>query len=49
MGQTGTGGAFCNSMREHHPRTGFGFILTLVAVLLAAKFIFTTIFTRFAY
>ena len=49
MGQSGTSGALCNGMREHYPRTGFGFVLTLIALVLAAKFIFTTIFTRFAY
>jgi hypothetical protein len=36
-------------MREHHPSSGWAFLFTLIAMLLAAKFIFTTLFTRFAY
>jgi hypothetical protein len=36
-------------MREHYPRSGWTFLLTLIAVLVTAKFVFITLFTRFAY
>ena len=49
LGQTGTTHAKCNGMRERTPSSGLAFLITLIAVLVAAKFIFTTLFTRFAY
>jgi len=36
-------------MRERTPNSSLTFILTLIAVLVAAKFIFTTLFIRFSY
>jgi len=45
----GTSDARCNSMREHYPRSSMALLLTLAAVLIAAKLIFTSLFTRFAW
>ena len=45
----GTCAARCNGMREHYPRSSMAFLLTLAAVLIAAKLIFTSLFTRFAW
>jgi hypothetical protein len=36
-------------MREHHPKSGWTVLLALIALLVTAKFVFTTLFTRFAY
>lgn len=36
-------------MREHTPSSGLAVILTLIAVLAAAKFVFTNLFLRFTY
>jgi hypothetical protein len=36
-------------MRERTPSSTLTFVLTLIAVLAAAKFIFTTLFLRFTY
>ena len=42
-------GAFCNGMRERTPNSTLTFVLTLIAVLVAAKYILTTLFLRFTY
>jgi hypothetical protein len=49
LSQDGTSAARCNGMREHYPRSSMAFLLTLAAVLVAAKLIFTSLFTRFAW
>lgn len=48
-GNPARGVQFAICMREHYPKSGWTFLFTLIAVLLAAKFIFTSLFTRFAY
>lgn len=42
-------GAICNSVRERTPNSTLTFLVTLIAIVLAAKYIFTTLFIRFAY
>jgi hypothetical protein len=36
-------------MRERTPSSAWSFIIAVLAILLAAKFVYTTLFTRFAY
>ena len=42
-------GAICNGMRERTPSSTFTFLITLIAIFFAAKYVFTTLFIRFSY
>jgi len=48
LSRFGTSDALCNAtMRERHPRSGFGFALTFIVVIAATFLALTSIIERF--